>query len=218
VDREPRSRVWPQKGALKRLIRLAESHPEWVVGFEDETWWSRFEQPNLHSWAEAGEQMRLLQKEARKDDPSEAAKALSCYGLYVPELERTWLRFVDGRPVSAITTQFLEWSCQRLEAMGKKALLLVWDNASWHKSKFVKDWIAAHNRRVKDSGLGVRIVPCLLPKKSPWLNPIEPKWVHGKRKVVEPDGLLGAYELADRVCRVFGSPHYEHLSVPQKVA
>jgi hypothetical protein len=216
VDREPRSRVWPQKGALKRLIRLAESHLEWVVGFEDETWWSRFEQPNLHSWAEAGEQMRLLQKEARKDDAD--PKALSCYGLYVPELERTWLRFVDGRPVSAITTQFLEWSCQRLEAMGKKALLLVWDNASWHKSKFVKDWIAAHNRRVKDSGLGVRIVPCLLPKKSPWLNPIEPKWVHGKRKVVEPDGLLGAYELADRVCRVFGSPHYEHLSVPQKVA
>jgi hypothetical protein len=50
------------------------------------------------------------------------------------------------------------------------------------------------------------------------LNAIEPKWVHGKRKVVEPDGLLGAYELADRVCRVFGCPHYEHLSVPQEVA
>ena len=162
--------------------------------------------------------MRLLQKEAKKDDAD--PKALSCYGLYVPELERTWLRFVDGRPVSAITTQFLEWSCQRLEAMSKKALLLVWDNASWHKSKFVKDWIAAHNRRVKDSGneAGVRIVPCLLPKKSPWLNPIEPKWVHGKRKVVEPDRLLGAYELADRVYRVFGCPHFEHLSVLERVA
>jgi hypothetical protein len=46
----------------------------------------------------------------------------------------------------------------------------------------------------------VRIVSCLLPKKSPWLNAIEPKWIHGKRKVVEPDGLLGAYELAERVC------------------
>ncbi len=77
--------------------------------------------------------MRLLEKEVRKDDPE--PKALSCYGLYLPELERTWLRFVDGRPVSAITTQFLEWSCQRLEAKGKKALLLIWDNASWHKSR-----------------------------------------------------------------------------------
>jgi hypothetical protein len=54
--------------------------------------------------------MRLLQKEARKDDPD--PKALSCYGLYVPELAQTWLRFVDGRPVSAITTQFL--SCDLL--------------------------------------------------------------------------------------------------------
>ncbi|MCA1719437.1 MAG: hypothetical protein LC781_22310 [Actinobacteria bacterium] len=44
------------------------------------------------------------------------------------------------------------------------------------------------------------------------------KWVHGKRKVVEPDALLGAYELADRVCRVFGCPHYEHLSIPHEVA
>jgi hypothetical protein len=42
-------------------------------------------------------------------------------------------------------------------------------------------------------------------------------WIHGKRKVVEPDELLGAYELADRACGVFGCPHYEHLSIPQEV-
>jgi hypothetical protein len=50
------------------------------------------------------------------------------------------------------------------------------------------------------------------------LNAIEPKWIHGKRKVVEADGLLGAYELADRVCKVFDCPHHEHLTVAQKVA
>jgi len=55
----------------------------------------------------------------------------------------------------------------------------------------------------------VRIVSCLLLRQSPWPNAIVPKWVHAKRKVVEPDGLLGAYELAKRVCRVFGCPHYE---------
>jgi hypothetical protein len=94
-----------------------------VVGYEDETWWSRFEQPSLHSWAEAGEPMRLLHKEAKKDDPD--PKALSCCGLYLPESGQTWLRFVDGRPVSAITTQFLSWSSKKLEAMGKKALLMI---------------------------------------------------------------------------------------------
>ena len=30
-----------------------------------------------------------------------------------------------------------------------------------------------------------------------------------------PEGLLGANELVDRVYRVFGCPHYEHLSVLQ---
>jgi hypothetical protein len=36
--------------------------------------------------------------------------------------------------------------------------------------------------------------------------------------VVEPHGLLGAYELADRVCLAFGCPHYEHLSIAENVA
>ena len=125
--------------------------------------------------------MRLLHKEPSKDDPSEATKALSCYGLYLPEIEESWLRFVDGRPVSAITTRFLQWGCRRLEARGKKALLLIWDNASWHKSRRVREWIGAHNRQVKESGRGVHIVACFLPTKSPWLNAIEPKWIHGKR-------------------------------------
>jgi transposase len=120
--------------------------------------------------------------------------------------------------VSAITTQFLSWCCHRLGQKGKEALLLIWDNASWHKSHQLRGWIAAHNREVKASGHGIRIVACLLPKKSPWLNPIEPKWIHGKRKVVEPERLLGAYELADRVCEVFGCAHEEHLSIPQEVA
>jgi len=35
---------------------------------------------------------------------------------------------------------------------------------------------------------------------------------------VEPGVLLGSYELADRVCRVFDCPHHEHLSIPREVA
>ena len=54
---------------------------------------------------------------------------------------------------------------------------------------------------------GVRIVACYLPSKSPWLNAIEPKWVHGKRAVVEPARPLSAQELADRVCAYF--PGYD---------
>jgi hypothetical protein len=216
VDHLPRPPLRKKKRRRDRLMSVAAADPEWAVGFLDECWWSRVALPTLSSWSEEGKPLRLLQKSLAKDDPE--PKAISCYGLYLPELDQTWLRFVDGRPVSGITTQFLEWSCEKLEAAAKKVLLLIWDNASWHISREVRRWLGRHNREVKESGRGVRIVSCLLPKQSPWLNAIEPKWVHGKRKVVESDRLLGAYELADRVCRVFGCPHYEHLSVPQKVA
>ncbi len=198
------------------MMAVAEASPKWAIGFEDECWLSRLALPTLSSWAEQGKPMRLVQQSVAKDDPE--PKAVSCYVLYVPQLDETWLRFVEERPVSSITTKFLEWSLKKLEEIGKKVLVLIWDNASWHTSREVRRWLGKHRRRVKQSGEGVRIMSCLLPKQSPWLNAIEPKWVHGKRKVVEPEGLLGAYELADRVCRVFGCPHYEHLSVPQKVA
>jgi hypothetical protein len=197
-------------------MEIAGANPEWAVGFEDECWWSRVALPTLNAWSADGEPLRLVQRSLAKDDPE--PKAISCYGLHLPEIGETWIRFVDGRPVSSITTRFLEWSLKKLEEAGKKILLLIWDNASWHVSREVRRWLGRYNRRVKESGDGVRIVSCLLPKQSPWLNVIEPKWVHAKRKVVEPDGLLGAYELADRVCGVFGCPHYEHLSVAQEVA
>jgi hypothetical protein len=170
----------------------------------------------LHAWAGAGEALRLIEQEPAKDDPD--PKALACYGLLVacpaaPQTlpEQVWLRFVEGRPVSGITTQYLAWCCAKLEKIGKKALLMVWDNASWHNSKQVRNWIKAHNRAVRRSGQGVRIVTCYLPSKSPWLNPIEPHWMHGKRNVVEPARLLTTQELADRVCSHFGCQHEAHL-------
>jgi transposase len=91
--------------------------------------------------------------------------------------------------VSQVTIDFLKWVCGRLAQTGKKGLVLVLDNASWHISQMVRQWIRSHNARVKRDG-GVRILKCLLPIKSPWLNPIEPHWVHGKRAIVEPARTL----------------------------
>ena len=203
------------------MIRLLDTHPEWALGFEDETWWSRFAQPNLHAWSEADEPLHLVEQVKHKEDLD--PKALACYGLLVrwtaedSTQEQVWLRFVDGRPVSAITTQFLLWCGAKLQGVGISVLLLVWDNASWHISHEVRNWIRAHNRQVKRSGEGVRILACLLPAKSPWLNPIEPKWVHGKRRVVEPSRTLSALEWADRICATFECDHEAHLVIPEKV-
>jgi transposase len=223
VDHQPRPGVRPENSARDRLIRLALTHPDWALGFEDEVWWSRLAQPALHSWAEPDRPPRLVEQAVAKDDPD--PKALACYGLLVrwaqPDggwHEEAWLRFVDGRPVSALTTQYLAWCCAKLEAAGKRALLLVWDNASWHVSQAVRGWIRQHNREVKRTGRGVRIVNCSLPIKAPWLNPIEPKWVHGKRRVAEPARLLPASELIERVCAAFGCAHEPHLAITDNAA
>jgi transposase len=177
-------------------MRLAAAHPEFVLGFEDEVWFSRLAQPNLHTWTDTSA-LRLVEKEADKTDPE--PKALACYGLFRLDNQQMWLRFVSGRPLSAVTTRFLDWVLSRLAREGKRALLLIWDNASWHISKEVRAWVKAHNRRVKQAG-GCRLLLCRLPSKSPWLNNIEPKWVHGKRAIVEPERKLLGDELKTRLC------------------
>jgi hypothetical protein len=175
-------------------------------------------QPTLHTWREAAP-LRVVEQTVAADDPD--PKALACYGLWVRPAasrpEEVWLRFVDGRPVSAVTTQFLAWCGERLTARGAATLVLVWDHAGWHISGTVRRWLRDHNQRAHREG-GVRIVPCLLPTKSPWLNPIEPKWVHGKRRIVEPARLLTAREVEARVCAAFGCPVCDHLAIPQQVA
>jgi hypothetical protein len=192
------------------------------LGFQDESWWSRVTQPHLHTWVEEGADCRLVEQTVSPDDPD--PKALACYGLLLscpaaPETlpEQVWLRFVDGRPISAITIQYLDWCCARLAQLGKQALLLIWDNASWHVSQAVRAWIRTHNREVKQQGRGVRIISCYLPVKSPWLNRMEPHWVHAKSNIVEPARLLTAAELADRVCAHFGCKHESHLTVTEKL-
>ena len=222
MDHQPGPGVCAKKKDRDRLIALAQRHPALALGFQDETWWSRVKQPRMHAWSEEGETLRLIEQMSPQDDPD--PKALACYGLLVscpaaPETlpEQVWLRFVEKRPISAVTTQYLAWCCQKLEQMDKQVLLLIWDNASWHISKEVRTWIRQHNQAVRQDGQGVRLLPCYLPTKSPWLNRIEPHWVHGKRHIVEPARLLTAQELADRVCAHFDCPHESHLAVAEKV-
>jgi transposase len=208
-----------KKARRDRLIRLARLHPDWLLGFVDEVWWSRLAQPTLYAWQDDAQPLRLVEQTVALDDPD--PKALACYGLLARcgaaghrRSEDLWLRFVEGRPLSTVTIDFLAWCADRAQEHGQRAILLIWDNASWHDSQIVRTWVRQHNRQVKQSGHGVRLVVCYLPIKSPWLNPIEPKWLHGKKRVAEPARLLSAQELEDRVCAAFGCPREPHLIQP----
>ena len=198
------------------MIRLAQAHEDWVLGFADEVWWSRMAQPDLHAWADQTP-LRLREMTIPKNDPD--PKAVACYGILRADRNEVLVRFVDGRPVSHVTTAFLAWICEQLAAEGKTVLALIWDNASWHISREVRSWIREHNRQAKREG-GARILVCRLPVKSPWLNRIEPKWVHAKRAVAEPDRTLTKAELIERICAYFNCKYVAHLqqTIAHKVA
>jgi transposase len=188
-------------------MALAGRHSDWVVGFEDEVWWSRLAQPHLRTWSESA--LRVVAKSRPKGDLE--PKALACYGLLRADTDEMLLRFVDGRPVSGVTTEFLRWVCGRLAKARKRVFVLVWDNAAWHVSAAVRSWIRKHNREVKRTGKGVRILECRLPSKSPWLNSIEPKWMHGKRAIVEPTRTLTSEEVESHVCSYYRCPRTKRL-------
>jgi hypothetical protein len=152
-------------------MAYASQHADWAIGFLDEVWWSRFAQPHLHAWQSAQHPVRLIEQSWQKDDAD--PKALACYGVLWqtgspedPDRSQVWLRFVTGRPLSAISIEFLEYCCKRLAAQGKRNWLLIWDNASWHASKLVRTWIREHNQQVKQTGKGLHILPFFLPTQS----------------------------------------------------
>ncbi len=46
----------------------------------------------------------------------------------------------------------------------------------------------------------------------------EPKWVHSKRAVAEPNDLLFSKQLAERICAYFKCSYEPRQVIPEKVA
>src|SRR5262249_53334936 len=124
------------------------------------------------------------------------------------DTHKVMLRFVEDRPLGDVTIQFLTWVCESVEAEGKRVLIVVWDEASWHRADAVCSWVREHNERAKQRG-GVKVVICELPVASPWLNNIEPCWTHARKAIMEPDRKLTAQEITSRVCE-----HFDCLLLP----
>jgi transposase len=198
-----------KKAARDRLLRLSAQPPEWVLGFEDEVWWSRVAQPLPYAWT-AGPPMKVQLLTSDTSDP--APDAIACYGFLRHDTHKVMLRLVEGRPLGELTVQFLEWLCECVARERKHVLVVIWDNASWHTSEEVTRWVKEQNQRGK-CGKGVRVVICELPAASPWLNNIEPCWTHAKKAIMEVDRKLTAAEITHRVCEHFACELLPYLKI-----
>lgn len=184
---------------------LAATHKDWLLFDQDECWFSRFAQPTAHAWAAHRRPLRLVQREAGRH---EEQKALACFGAVRQDTDQVYLDFCQGQPNSEQAWAFVQRLLDVARQEGKRVVIIIWDHASWHKSKRLKRWMRHYNRQAKHND-DVRLLSFLLPRKSPWLNPIEPRWIHAKRQVCEPDGDLSPEELERRLCSHF---HTQPLS------
>jgi hypothetical protein len=125
---------------------VAANHPDLALGFEDAVGWSRDAQPQMPAWR-ADQPLRWVEKAVPAKDPE--GTAVACYGLYVPTANRRLGRCVRGRPVRAVTGAWLAVYCA---AQGQRALVRIWDKASWPSRQAVQAWINAHNRHAKHAG------------------------------------------------------------------
>lgn len=165
---------------------------------EDECWFSRFAAPKIYQWTGEREIRMQTHDTRERQNP-----ALSCYGVRCSLTKQVYLGFFEGQPLSEMTWDFLQGLLALARLKGKKLLVLIWDNAGWHLSKRLRTWIHQYNQKAKETG-DVRLLTHLLPRKSPWLNPIEPCWLHAKRAIWEPQRILSIAELKERLCSYFG--------------
>jgi hypothetical protein len=71
---------------------------------------------------------------------------------------------------------------------------------------------------VDEVGRGVRVIACYLPITRRWHNATEATGAHGKRRVIEADGLLTIHQLADRASDAFGCSREPQPAFPEKAA
>ena len=83
-----------------RLIEQAASRPDWVLGFQDETWWTRLSQPDLFAWA--GEQpLRLLSNERGGGKECDPGASVHLAFLLESPVNAASLRVITGDSVMA---------------------------------------------------------------------------------------------------------------------
>ena len=59
LDHQPGPRLRQEKKARDRVTEQSARNPDWVLGFQDECWWSRLAQPDVFAWA-TDDPLRLI--------------------------------------------------------------------------------------------------------------------------------------------------------------
>lgn len=162
--------------AIEAALREAEISSLTVL-FEDETD-VRCLPPLRSMWMRRGEQARVAV-------PCSNEK-FALYGVVDPLTGETFtMAYPKGK--SCYTKAFLDEVMARFEG----EVLVIWDQASWHRSKMIEQVVAGYER--------LRVL--LLPKRAPQENPVEDLWRQLKRLIAA--NLERDLETLKAACQAF---------------
>ena len=152
----------PQEAELMWAIweAIAGATPDTLIFIEDETI-LKLLPPLRRMWMRKGQQVKVPTPDQNDD--------ICLYGVIDLNMGHTFHAFHDkGR--SDYTIAYLQ---QLLDRYPQRPILLIWDQATYHTSQAVEDWLADHPR----------ITTMALPKYAPELNPVEHIWRQLKDRV-----------------------------------
>ncbi len=178
-----------------RLLRLARERPTWAAVWLDQSWFSRWPY-RFRAWASRHASLRVPQRW------HESVETAALYAALNDETQETLLGWSEGQPNTTNTLRFLEHLMDHYRAQGTEVVVLFWDHAAWHTSRTTRAWLKAYNQQAKQAGL-TRILVCYLPKRSPWLMPLEPVFGWTKHQVLGLRVFASLDELKLSVERAF---------------
>ncbi len=166
-----------KKARRDKLLAWAKQDPSLLVVYQDESWFSGNPKP-VRSYGRSGQPRDVaVEKPAHKLKGAwvlyAALEAVSgkVHRHYAPRCNQTQVR------------QQLENLLHHFQAEGKRVLVVLWDNASWHTAQALRQWYHRYNQQAKRDGrIRLRLVP--LPSRSPWLNALEAVFGQAKRHIV----------------------------------
>jgi transposase len=166
-----------KKARRDALLAWAKRDPSILVMFQDESWFSGTPKA-VGQYGQRG-----APRTAAVEKPAHKCKGAWVLYAALEVLTGQVQRFYAPRCNQTYVRQQLEALLAQAQAAGKRVLVVIWDNASWHTAQALRRWYYRYNQTAKRIGQ-VRLLLVPLPSRSPWLNPLEPVFGQAKRRIV----------------------------------
>jgi transposase len=159
-QRSPDPQYRRRRNRQRRIEKWASEDDTIALLYWDQFWRNLLHLPMAGSYSSKGDFQRIPPNERLSLSVYLALdmKTRETYHLYMPYC-------CSEYTIAALKEWIREYSDHR-------ALVILWDKASWHTSGAVREFIRRWNRYAKCHGK-VRVLTHTFPTKAPWLNPME---------------------------------------------